>query len=631
MADLSTPQKIKEFTAEMPWTDRCPEKTVFQRVVKNAMECGDKPALSFQLKSGPTDPAETLTWSDLRGKTAQAANLFRRLGIHEGDVVAYLMPNANETVISYLGALTAGIVCPINPTLSPEHIAGILRETGAKVVITLKPFPKADVAQTTAEAVALAPGVETILEVDLKRYLKPPLAWLIPLLRPKTTTSHGAQVLDFNEELAKEPTTLSFEESEEDRDCAYFHTGGTTGIPKIVRHKQSGTLFNGMTAEEFCVGRDAVILCPLPMFHVFAALPCLMACVSSGAHMVMPTPAGYRGDGVFDNIWKLIERWRVTFLVGVPTAIAAMMQRPVNADVSSLEYTFSGSAPLPVELFNRYQNATGVKILEGYGMSEATCLISGNPPIGERKIGSVGMPFPYTDVRICMCNDDGSVLKDCEVNEIGEICVYNPGVNIGETYVEQAKNIGLFVDEKYMRTGDLGRLDENGYLWITGRAKDLIIRGGHNIDPAIIEEALAAHPDVAMAGAIGQPDAYSGEIPCVYVELVDGAQTSVDALMEHAQSHVEERAAVPKYVEILDELPKTAVGKIFKPDLRKMAITRTYDTALSEAGINTNVASVIDDKHRGLVAQLTPFDGSDDAAITDVLGKFTRPWEWSKG
>jgi acyl-CoA synthetase (AMP-forming)/AMP-acid ligase II len=223
--------------------------------------------------------------------------------------------------------------------------------------------------------------------------------------------------------------------------------------------------------------------------------------------VVFPTPAGYRGDGVFDNIWKLIERWRVTFLVGVPTAIAAMMQRPVNADVSSLEYTFSGSAPLPVELFNRYQNATGVKILEGYGMSEATCLISGNPPIGERKIGSVGMPFPYTDVRICMCNDDGSVLKDCEVNEIGEICVYNPGVNIGETYVEQAKNIGLFVDEKYMRTGDLGRLDENGYLWITGRAKDLIIRGGHNIDPAIIEEALAAHPDVAMAGAIGQPDA----------------------------------------------------------------------------------------------------------------------------
>jgi len=165
--------------------------------------------LSFQLKSGVGDPAETLTWHNLRAKTAQTANLFRSLGIHEGDVVAYILPNANETAMAYLGGATAGIVFPINPTLSADHIGGLLRETGAKVVVTLKAFPKAEVAQLAAAAVAQAPNVETVLEVDLCRYLKPPLSWIVPLIRPKVADRHGARVLSFNAEIAKQNTTLA--------------------------------------------------------------------------------------------------------------------------------------------------------------------------------------------------------------------------------------------------------------------------------------------------------------------------------------------------------------------------------------------------------------------------------------
>jgi len=178
------------------------------------------------------------------------------------------------------------------------------------------------------------------------------------------------------------------------------------------------------------------------------------------------------------------------------------------------------------------------------------------------------------------------------VDEIGEICVSNPGVFAGNTYTEADKNADLYYDERYLRTGDLGRLDADGYLWITGRAKDLIIRGGHNIDPAEIEEALAGHPDVAFAGAIGQPDAHAGEIPCVYVELVDGGKATVEDLMAFAEEKVHERAAHPKYIELMDELPKTAVGKIFKPDLRKRAITRIYNAALDKAGVAAQVVSV---------------------------------------
>lgn len=613
---------------EMPWEARLKERTLFERVSTTAADHGAGNAISFQIKSGPTDKAETLTWSDLLGKTAQAANLFRRLGVHEGDVVAYLLPNCNEAVITLIGGATAGIVNPINPTLNAEQVAAILRETGAKVLVTLAPFPKAEVAELAAQAVARAPNVETVLEVDLKRYLTPPLSWIVPLIRPKRKTLHRAPILNFNEELAKEAPTLDFEENKEDRACAYFHTGGTTGMPKIVQHRHSGMLYNGWTAEQIVVGREDVLMCPLPMFHVFAAYPILMACVQTGAHMVMPTPQGYRGDGVFDNFWKLVERWGVTFMVTVPTAVSALMQRPVNADVSSLKFAFCGSAPLPLELFRRFEEATGVTILEGYGMTEATCLMSGNPPMGERKVGSVGLPFPYTDMPILHCDESGKIIKECEVDEVGEICVSNPGVWTGAVYTEAAKNIGQFADGRYLRTGDLGRKDADGYVWITGRAKDLIIRGGHNIDPAIIEEAMAAHPQVAFVGAIGQPDRHAGEIPCAYVELVDGADTSVEELMQFAREHIPERAAIPKYMEVLDELPKTAVGKIFKPDLRKLAIIRIYDAALKEGGLSAHVEEVIEDKSRGLVARLKHDRTCDDEDVGHCLGMYPRPWEW---
>jgi fatty-acyl-CoA synthase/long-chain acyl-CoA synthetase len=186
--------------------------------------------------------------------------------------------------------------------------------------------------------------------------------------------------------------------------------------------------------------------------------------------------------------------------------------------------------------------------------------------------------------------------------------------------------VDLYYQEKYLRTGDLGRIDEDGYLWITGRAKDLIIRGGHNIDPAEIEEALLGHDAVAFAGAIGQPDAHSGELPCAFVELVDGASVSEAELLEYCKVHVHERAAIPKHLTVLDELPKTAVGKVFKPDLRKMAITRVYNGALEQAGVAARVVSVTDDKKRGLVAQVAA-NGSSEAEIDGVLNNFTRPWE----
>ena len=540
------------------------------------------------------------------------------------------MPNCHETAITFVGGMVAGIVNPINPLLEPEQIAAILRETNAKVVVTLRAFPKTDVAQKVAEAVRHAPNVNTVLEVDLLSYLSPPKSWIVPLIRPKNVmaqTNH-ADYLNFTAELNRQSDTLQFADGDADRVAAYFHTGGTTGMPKVAQHCYSGMIYNGWLGARLLFDETDVIMCPLPMFHVFACHVIIMAMLSSGAQGVFPTPAGYRGEGVFDNFWKLCERWNVTFVITVPTAISALMQRPVDADISSVKMAFSGSSPLPVELYKRFESAAGVEIVEGYGLTEATCLVSVNPVGGPKKIGSVGIPLPHTDVKILVQTPDGP--RECATDEVGEICIDNPGVFAGSTYTEVDKNHDLFHHDTYLRTGDLGRIDDEGYLWITGRAKDLIIRGGHNIDPAEIEEALAGHEAIAMVGAIGQPDAHSGELPCAYVELVDGVSVTPDDLMAYARVHIHERAAYPKHIEILDELPKTAVGKVFKPDLRKRAITRIYNGALVQAGIPASIVKVIDDKKRGLVAQIDPAAKSHADAIAACLGEFTNPWEWSE-
>ena len=311
----------------------------------------------------------------------------------------------------------------------------------------------------------------------------------------------------------------------------------------------------------------------------------------------------------------------------VPTAATALMQKDVNADVSSLKYAICGSAPLPKDLFNRFEERTGLKILEGYGMTEATCLISVNPPEGDRKVGSVGIPFPYTDLKIINFDEKGNLVKDCSAHERGEICISNPGVSEHVYTLDKANQNTTF--KNLFRTGDLGYFDDDGYVWITGRAKDTIIRGGHNIDPALIEDLLSSHSSVAMVGAIGQPDIKLGEVPCAYVEMVSGSELTSSDLMQYIKDNSKDKLAVPSYVEIMEELPKTAVGKIFKPSLRKSAITRVYNEELKKNKVNAKVTSVEEDKLKGLVAIIDLEDKTTEDRVNNCLNEFIIPWRKS--
>ena len=615
---------------EIPLEDRYDLESTYQVLEEGAEKWPSKPAVSFQLKGKPNDKSYSWTYTELLSVTTKAANLFRSLGATEKNSVALVLPNLPETLAAMFAAQTSGIVNPINPLLEPSQIASILRDSDAKIVVTLAGFPKTEIAQHVAEALKSTPAVDTLVEIDMRKYVTPPLSWLIPLIRPKVDRSHGKKVLQWETALAEQAgdkLNFTIPPGGRERVAAYFHTGGTTGDPKLATHKIGGMVFIGHVVKEGVLNEGDVILCALPLFHCFGAYVMGLTSPMNGGHLILMTPAGFRGEGVIDNFWKLVERYKVNFFMSVPTALAALNQRPVDADVSSLNFTICGSAPLPVELFNQFEKKTGIKILEGYGQTEATVVCSVNPPDGERKIGSVGFPLPYTRMKLLNIDDTGVCTGEAEGDHIGEICIAGPHVFPGYKDIPRDKVFVKGPDgQEWLRSGDLGRVDPDGYYWITGRAKDLIIRGGHNIDPGMVEEAIMTHPAVAMVAVIGQPDSYAGELPCAYVELNEGESATPEEIVAFADEHVPERAAQPVYAEIMDELPKTHVGKIFKPDLRRAAIRRVYSGALEKAGISAEIRCDKDEK-KGVIAVVKPTDGSDEAKIATVLNSFAIAWK----
>ncbi len=254
-------------------------------------------------------------------------------------------------------------------------------------------------------------------------------------------------------------------------------------------------------------------------------------------------------------------------------------------DISSLEFAVCGAAPMPAKLIEAFEAKTGLKIVEGYGLTEGACVSSLNPPDGERRVGSIGLRLPYQEMRAVVLDSAGQFQRTADVDEIGTIVIHGPNVFNG--YLDSRHNTDLWIDiegARWLNTGDLGRQDADGYFWLAGRRKELIIRGGHNIDPKLIEDVLHKHPAVAMAAAVGSPDVHAGEVPVAYVQAKPGATVSDQELMDFAATHVPERAAIPKHVRIMPSLPLTGVGKIFKPALQQREIEAVVRAEAANAG-----------------------------------------------
>jgi fatty-acyl-CoA synthase len=534
-------------------------------------------------------------------------------------VVAYVLPNLPQTHFALWGAEAAGIACAVNPMLEASHMVDILREAGARVLVTLGPGPGGELWEKMAAVAGNVPSLQTVLQVDLTQYLVPGHVARSGSL----PDAAGRTVLDFDSECAREPGDglVSGRRISPSDVASYFHTGGTTGTPKIAQHTHANEVFMSWGVQAFVgLGPGSVFLCGLPLFHVNAAIATGLGTFCAGATVLLAGAQGYRTPGLIAGFWRLIERHRVNYFSAVPTIYSALLEVPTaGADVSSLRYAICGAAPMSPHVIRRFEELTGLRILEGYGLTEATCATCINPPAGERRPGSVGLAMPYQRVRAAIVDGAGKLVRECGADEIGTLLISGPAVFPG--YLRMQDNAKVWAEPGWLNTGDLCRIDRDGYVWLTGRAKDLIIRGGHNIDPQVIEETLLSHPAVAMAAAVGQPDAYAGELPMAYAVLRPGAAATIDELIAHCRKRIPERAAVPVRIEVLPALPLTAVGKTYKPELRWWAIEHVLREALAVKGIEATVSAGADDRH-GTLARVRLGDPSLRAAAQEILGTF---------
>jgi fatty-acyl-CoA synthase len=292
------------------------------------------------------------------------------------------------------------------------------------------------------------------------------------------------------------------------------------------------------------------------------------------------SPGGLRNPAMVQGFWRLVAQYKATLVGGVPTSIGAILEVPLDgADISAVRAGITGAALLPPAVGERFRQVTGCNLYEVYGMTEASGLIAYDPFSGPSNAGSVGWALPYTRVEVRRFGADGKLGEVCDAGEVGVISVRGPHVSPG--YRNPEHNAGIFQDG-VLNTGDLGYTDEQGRLYIAGRTKDLIIRSGHNIDPVMIENAMSEHPAIAVAAAVGMPDAYAGELPVCFVTLRPGAQVSDAELHAHAQARIGERPAWPKHFHIIEAIPMTSVGKIFKPELRCDAAARMLKQLLND-------------------------------------------------
>ncbi len=491
------------------------------------------------------------------------ANALQKLGVQKGDRVGFMLPNSPQFVIGYYGILKAGAVSVcFNPMYTPREIVHQAKDAGVKIMLILdRFFPQVKEAMSEA-------GIEKIIVTRIKEFLKFPLNVLEPVVSKRkgdyVEVPPAPYILNFMELLKSASPTAPKVEIDPAEDIALLqYTGGTTGVSKGAMLTHRNMVANASQARswlpELKDGKE-IVLSALPFFHVYGMTACMNLAVLLAATMIIvPDPRDMA------MILKAAHKYRPTVYPGVPAMYIAITNHPDvksgKYDVTSIQYCISGSAPMPVEAQLEFEKVTGARLTEAYGLTETSPATTINPLHGERKVGSIGIPFPSTEVKVV---DTEDWQKEMPIGETGELAIKGPQVMKG--YWNMPEDTAEVLHDGWLLTGDIAKQDEDGYFFIVDRKKDLIIAGGYNIYPRDVDEVLFEHPAVLEAAAVGVPDARRGETVKAFVALREGQSCTEQEIIEFCR----ERLAaykVPTMVEFRSELPKTTIGKVLRRQL----------------------------------------------------------------
>lgn len=599
---------------------RCNEyKSAYELLLAASSRQPDSTALSFVPTADAAESAtEHWTFSELVDRCRRTSSLLERAG-GPNAVVSIVLPALPETHFALWGAQLRGIANPINPMLEPQQMAELMRAAGTTVVVALSDR-RGGVHRKAVEAARQVPSLKAIVGVDCSRYgiTVPTVDFAAP--------PPALPVFEFDLDL--EPLQAEAGPRRGDDAAAYFHTGGTTSAPKlaVLSHANFAAAALAANAHLDLTSSD-VALCGLPLFHINGVSVTGLWPWAAGARVVLLGSQGFRDPGILANFWKLAERFGGTYVSAVPTVYQGLINDAgAQERRAGMRFAIVGAAPLPAQVRSEFESRFNIPMLEGYGLTETTCVVTVGPVSGRVPDAGVGLPLAGLMVRAAdLDRQTGTIKAFKAAGEVGTIVVRGPNVFLG--YLDRAHNGPAWFSDpeghRWLDTGDLGACDNRGLWRLAGRSKELIIRGGHNIDPKMIESALSSHPAVALVAAVGRPDARLGEVPVAYAQLRPGSSCTEETLQAFAATVVPERAAIPKSVTVLDALPMTALGKIFKPALVALQIEDVVRGELAAIGVEGADVRAKHDPNRGYVVSIQ-VPSVHRASINDVRAALAR-------
>ena len=554
---------LSHYEDGVPPEAEIPDYPITQNLINAAEEYPDRPALVFGNVVEPLGNAlmdKTISYRELLRLTYRFAAALQAFGVRKGDPVAVHLPNCPQFVAAYYAVqLIGGIVVPCNPQYVAREMEHQLNDAGAEVILTLS------LTYPVVKAVRADTPLRHVIVTNIKEYFPGLLKFLFTLATEKKEghyqdISGDANTYWFQDVLSEASGKPSPVEINTEDTAVLMYTGGTTGLPKAAQLTHRNVQANAVQIRAWLPrmrrGQDS-ILTSLPLFHSYGMTTCMNLGILTASSMILiPNPR------VMPHILKSINKHHPTLYPGVPAMYVAINNYPEidDFDLSSIQACISGAAPLPVEVQQKFQQLTGARLVEGYGLSEATPVTHANPIFGENRIGTIGLPFPNTDARIV---DAETGDRKLDVGEVGELVVRGPQVMKG--YWRMPTETANSLRNGWLHTGDLARMDEDGYFQIVDRKKDMILgAGGYNIYPREVEEVLYEHPAVKECAVVGVPiSVEKGERVKAYVVPKEGTDVTEEGILAFCRENLAPYK-VPKFVEFREDLPKTMVGKILR-------------------------------------------------------------------